>query len=298
MNGIGFSMTSSTSASLDSGPVPWSGCVVGKFKRSTRSVSVTGSASSSASRTSSATDSGLRPALLAKTQGFSAFTSHSAMRRASVGSGHAGRAIPSSSRVGKRIFLGSCNIAVTRYRQVNRSLRFAHRDLQQTTDDQTRIVLVFETMIELGVLPDDLALVARLLHPLDGPVARSRHGTWVGARAGAGGDQHGVTAAPRAVQRGAVIQGADIDVRRRDRRLAGNHRAAKRRVERNAFVRHRDQLGNGPAAHLRLGDTLLIKGDFSARNKKYLFHAAQLHRRNQRIRPLFGVVFLPARIES
>ena len=75
--------------------------MVGKLSRSTLSVSITGSANNSASRTISATDSGFRPAVPAYIHGLRASMSHWAARRASEGSGYAGRAMPSSSRVGK-----------------------------------------------------------------------------------------------------------------------------------------------------------------------------------------------------
>ena len=113
MYGTGVSMTTTTSACAADGPVPESGCVVGKFIVIVRSESIIGSASSSASRTSGATDPLLRPDCPRMTTGFCAFTSHSATRFASVGSGQVGRATPSSSRVGKRVLPGSGSIAAS-----------------------------------------------------------------------------------------------------------------------------------------------------------------------------------------
>ena len=112
LKGIGDSMTSMASASLAAGPVPNRGWVVGKLSRSVW-FSFTGNARSSASRTTCPTVSGLRPDLARHSRGLSALISHSAARRASVGSGHAGRANPIWSRVGKRAAPGSLCIATS-----------------------------------------------------------------------------------------------------------------------------------------------------------------------------------------
>src|SRR5207249_1576305 len=63
--------------------------------------------------------------------------------------------------------------------QVDGTLRLAHGYLEHPTDHQSRIVLALHAMVHLGVLPNDLALVARLLIPLDGVVASPGLGAWV-----------------------------------------------------------------------------------------------------------------------
>ena len=52
---------------------------------------------------------------------------------------------------------------LARQRDVGRPLGLAHRDLKQATDHHARVVLVLQPMVHLGVLANDLALVARLL---------------------------------------------------------------------------------------------------------------------------------------
>ncbi len=113
MYGTGVSMTTTTSAFAGDGPVPESGCVVGKFSVIVRSESVIGSARSSARRTSASTDALLRPDWPRTQTGSSASMSHCAASLASAGSGHAGRATPSSAAVGKRVLPGSGSIAAS-----------------------------------------------------------------------------------------------------------------------------------------------------------------------------------------
>src|SRR5262249_57518245 len=74
------------------------------------------------------------------------------------------------------------------------------------------VVLVLQAMIDFGVLPEDVSLISRLLHPLYGAVTCSRHRPWKGAWTRTRGNQDGIIAAPCGVNRAAVIQCADIDV--------------------------------------------------------------------------------------
>ena len=114
IQGVVLSNTSTTSASLAIGPVPYRGCVDGKFMRSELDDSATGMASSSASRTSSALASGSRATRSVKSTGFSALTSQRATLRASSRSGLTARATPSCCSVGKRVVPGIGSIAVSR----------------------------------------------------------------------------------------------------------------------------------------------------------------------------------------
>src|SRR5207244_2081757 len=98
--------------------------------------------------------------------------------------------------------------------------------LQEAAHHQARVVLVLHAVVELGVLADDLTLVARLLDPLHGAVAGARHRVRVRARAGPRRDQDGVAAPPGRVQSATVVEGADVDVGRRGSRLPGRHRVA------------------------------------------------------------------------
>src|SRR5713226_7925844 len=112
-------------------------------------------------------------------------------------------------------------------------------------------------MVDLGVLPQDRALIPRLLHPLDGAVARAGDRAGIGTWPRAGGNQYRIITAPRRVNRAAVIQRADIDVNRGRLRLIPDHGAAQSRVESDALVRHRDEFWRRPTFFLRLGHALL-----------------------------------------
>ena len=149
--------------------------------------------------------------------------------------------------------------AFTRHGKVDRPLRFAHRHLQQATDNKTGIVLMLQAVIDLGVLPNNPALVPRLLYPLHGDIARSRHRTGIGAGPGAGGNQDRVIAPPCGMNCSAIIQSADIDVNGGRRRLISHHGAAQRCIESHAFMRHRDQLRSWPSLFLGSGHALLPK---------------------------------------
>src|SRR5207245_368543 len=144
--------------------------MVGKLSRSTLSVSITGSANNSASRTISATDSGFRPAVPAYIHGLRASMSHWAARIRGIGIRGA-RDAEFAAR-GKISFAGKLeHRAFTRDREINGTLGFAHRHLEQPADDQTRIVLVLQAMVDLGVLSENRALIPWLLYPLDCAVA-------------------------------------------------------------------------------------------------------------------------------
>ena len=164
---------------------------------------------------------GIVPRLAAENAGFSAFTNHSVIRRASVVSGHVGRAIPSSSRVGKRIFFGRCNIAASR--GTAKKLAPGARSSQLAAFGLTikpgcpdaqggKIQLVYcRNLLDRAALaPTARACSARAQHRSGyarGPVPAV--------------DQNRVAATPCAVQRRAVIQSADINMRRGHGRLAG-----------------------------------------------------------------------------
>src|SRR5262249_3218882 len=108
--------------------------------------------------------------------------------------------------------------------QVNRTLRLAHRYLQQPADSQARIVRVFETMVELGVLPENSALIARLLHPIDERIAAARHLIWKRPRARAGRHEDRAAIVPRGVNGSALMKRADIHVHGCGGRLSRHHR--------------------------------------------------------------------------
>ena len=155
---------------------------------------------------------------------------------------------------------------------------------------------MLQAVVDLRVLPENSALVPRLLYPLHGDIARSRHRAGIGAGPGAGGDQDRVIAPPCGMNGSAIIQSADIDVNGGRRRLISHHGAAQRRIESHAFVRHRNQLGCWPSPFLSFGHTLLPKGNLGTRNEKQMFDAAKLHRLDQRVRPLIGAIFLPTEV--
>ena len=181
---------------------------------------------------------------------------------------------------------------------VHGPLGVAHGDLQQAADHQARVVLVLQPMVVLGVLPEDLALVAGLLHPLDAGVAAAAHRAGVGAGAGAGGDEHRVPAAPRGVYRRAVVQRADVDVDGGGGGLAGDHRVAERGVQRRALVRHRHQPGRGPFALAGLGRALLEEGDLRPGHEEEVVDAAQLHGGHEGVGPLVRAVLAPGGLEG
>jgi len=178
-------------------------------------------------------------------------------------------------------------------RQIDRSARLAHRDLQQPADHQPRIVLMLESMVGLGVVAHDAILVARLLLPLHERITGARHRPRKGARAGASDDHHRVTATPGGVQCCAIVKGPDIDMSSRRRGPPGDHRDAQRRIERDRLVNHRHQPGGRQAAGARLGDRLLKEIDLGAGNEKKVIDAAQLHRRDDRIGPFIARQVLP-----
>src|SRR5262249_57560141 len=93
------------------------------------------------------------------------------------------------------------------------------------------VVLVLQAMIDFGVLPEDVSLISRLLHPLYGAVTCSRHRPWKGAWTRTRGNQDGIIAAPCGVNRAAVIQCADIDVNSGSVGLVFDHSAAPRSVQ-------------------------------------------------------------------
>ncbi len=123
-------------------------------------------------------------------------------------------------------------------------------------------------MVDLGILPDDTALIAGLLHPLDRAVARAGHGAGISARPGARGNQHRIVAAPGGVFRAAVIERADVDVNCGSGRLIAHHRGAERGVERHRLMRHGNQFRRRQASFVRFRDALLPKGDLRTGNEK------------------------------
>jgi hypothetical protein len=148
-------------------------------------------------------------------------------------------------------------------------------------------------VIGLGVLAQDLALVARLLQPLHRRIARAAHRPRVGARGIAGGDQHRRIAAPGGVDGRAVVQRAHVHVRAGGRGLAAHHRRTDRRVQRRRFVDHGDKRRGRPPLHPGLHHRLLVVGQLGARYEEQVVDPAQLHRRDHRISPLVGAVFVP-----
>src|SRR5262249_56109556 len=61
------------------------------------------------------------------------------------------------------------------------------------------------SLIQLGILAHNLALISGLLDPLHAAAAGTPHRAGESARPGAGGHEHGIAAAPGGVDGGAVV---------------------------------------------------------------------------------------------
>ena len=152
---------------------------------------------------------------------------------------------------------------------------------------------MLQSMVMLGVLPDDFPLVPWLLHPLYAAVAPTGHGAGVGPGPGARHHQDRVTSAPCGVDARSVVERPDVHVDCGRGRLAGHHGAADGRVQRSSFMGHGDQARRGPLSLSRFRRALLVEGNLRAGNEEEIVHSTQLHGCHQRIRPLVSACSRP-----
>src|SRR5215472_10495484 len=101
-------------------------------------------------------------------------------------------------------------------------------------------------MIHFCVLSQNRTLIPGLLYPLNGAVARPRHGSAIGARPRARSNQDRIVAAPSRMNRAAVVQCTDIDMNGGCVGLVSDHRTAQGRIESNALMRHRNKFWRRP----------------------------------------------------
>ncbi len=244
----------------------------------------TGRPRSSQSRTSAGTVAGLRPDVATTTNGFSALTKRAASSRMPPASG-AGRARHAELVEGRKARargLGERYFA--RNAEIDRAARLGAGNLQGARHHQPGVVLEFQVMVPLGVLPHDAVLVEGLLQPeMALRLARAGHAAGIGDRRDAGRDQHRQPGVPGGVDRAAVVLRAAVDVCGGRDRLAADCSAAERSVQAGVLVRDRDQPRRLAALRLGLGDRLLVEADLRSRGEEHVLDAGLRHSRDDRL---------------
>ncbi len=145
--------------------------------------------------------------------------------------------------------------------EVHRAFGLAHGHLKQTANHEPGVVLVLQTVVHLGVLPHDFALVPWLLHPLDASFPATDHAAGKSPWPCTRGHQHRIGPPPGGVDGSAIVQGAHVYVNCGSRRVARYHSIACCGVQGYSFVGDRDQSGRGPLSFIGLGHGFLPESD-------------------------------------
>jgi hypothetical protein len=160
---------------------------------------------------------------------------------------------------------------LARQRQIDRSARLAHGDVECTIDHRFHRLPAAQLVVPFHVFAQHAALVERLLPPVDRPVARG-DAAGFGERCTAGGEQQRNIVARGVDDAVDRIGGADGDVHHHRRRLAGDAVVAVRHGHRHVLVRHRHEARNFRV--LRLGQRLHDGGEIGPGIGEHVFDAA------------------------
>ena len=160
---------------------------------------------------------------------------------------------------------------LARQRQIHRSARLAHGDVEGAIDDRFHRLAGAQLVIPLHVFAQHAALIEGLLAPMDGPVARG-DAAGLGERGAAGGEQQRNIVAGGIDQAVDRIRGADGDMHHHCGRFTGNAVIAVRHGHGDVLVRDRHE-ARGLRA-LGSGQRLHDRGEIRSGVGEYVFDAA------------------------
>ncbi len=141
-----------------------------------------------------------------------------------------------------------------RQREIHGALGLAHRQVERAVDGRFQNLRVLEFVIPLDDFAQHAGLIAHFLRPVNFAAARAGQTALFAVRRASGRKDDGKIAAPCVEHAAHGVRHAHIDVNHNELRLAGLQIVAKRHMDGDVLVGHRDGARHLAALRLELGE--------------------------------------------